>query len=65
MASADSKWEAGDRKGAIALYRRIVEQAGASSDYGQRAQARIAQGEGETGSSSGANPSDAGTGTPP
>lgn len=65
MASADSKWEAGDRKGAIALYRRIVEQAGASSEYGQRAQARIAQGEGDTGSSSGSNPSDAGTGTPP
>jgi predicted Zn-dependent protease len=63
MASADAKWEAGDRKGAIALYRRIVEQAGTSSDYGQRAQARIAQGEGDTGAGSSA--SDAGSGTPP
>jgi len=46
MATADNKWQAGDRKGAITLYRRILEQAGASSDYGQRAAARIAQGEG-------------------
>lgn len=46
MATADQKWQAGDRKGAITLYRRILEQAGASSDYGQRAAARIAQGEG-------------------
>jgi tetratricopeptide (TPR) repeat protein len=61
MASADSKWEAGDRRGAIALYKRIVEQAGTSTDYGQRAQARIAQGEGSSGSTTG----DAGTGTPP
>jgi predicted Zn finger-like uncharacterized protein len=62
MASADSKWEAGDRKGAIALYRRIVEQAGASSEYGQRAQARIAQGEGTAGSSDAGASSDAGSG---
>jgi tetratricopeptide (TPR) repeat protein len=46
MATADQKWQAGDRKGAIALYRRILEQAGPSTDYGQRAQARIAQGDG-------------------
>jgi predicted Zn finger-like uncharacterized protein len=63
MASADAKWEAGDRRGAIALYRRIVEQAGTSTDYGQRAQARIAQGDGAGGSSG--SPSDAGSGTPP
>jgi predicted Zn-dependent protease len=65
MASADAKWDAGDRKGAIALYRRIVEQAGTSTDYGQRAQARIAQGEGDTGSTTGSGASDAGSGTPP
>ncbi|HVR19901.1 MAG TPA: tetratricopeptide repeat protein, partial [Polyangiaceae bacterium] len=70
MASADSKWESGDRHGAIALYRRIVEQAGASSDYGQRAQSRIAQGEGESASGgsttpeAGTKPGDAGAGTP-
>ena len=50
------------RRGAIALYRRIVEQAGSSTDYGQRAQARIAQGEGDSASS---GPGDAGSGTPP
>jgi predicted Zn finger-like uncharacterized protein len=71
MASADAKWDSGDRRGAISLYRRIVEQAGASSDYGQRAQARIAQGEGEPSTASsgtleaGAKPADAGTGTAP
>ncbi|HEX6276071.1 MAG TPA: tetratricopeptide repeat protein [Polyangiaceae bacterium] len=71
MASADAKWDSGDRRGAIALYRRIVEQAGTSTDYGQRAQARIAQGEGEpTTASSGApdaaaKPADAGAGTAP
>jgi tetratricopeptide (TPR) repeat protein len=46
IAQADHKWDSGDRKGAISLYRRVLEQAGASSDYGQRAAARIAQGEG-------------------
>ncbi len=66
MASADAKWEAGERKGAITLYRRIVEQAGPSSEYGQRAQARIAQGESEgTSSSPASTSSDAGAGTPP
>jgi tetratricopeptide (TPR) repeat protein len=62
MASADAKWESGDRKGAILLYRRIVEQAGTSTDYGQRAQARIAQGEGSSaGSDAGSSSGDAGT----
>jgi predicted Zn finger-like uncharacterized protein len=69
MASADTKWEAGDRKGAITLYRRIVEQAGTSTDYGQRAQARIAQGEGASASAdAGSPPGAAGmrdAGTPP
>lgn len=45
MATADQKWQAGDRKGAIAIYRRVLEQAGPSTDYGQRAQARISQGD--------------------
>jgi predicted Zn finger-like uncharacterized protein len=71
MASADAKWDAGDRRGAIALYRRIVEQAGTSSDYGQRAQSRISQGEGDVSGSSpsandaGAKTGDAASGTPP
>ncbi len=43
---ADQKWDAGDRKGAIALYRKVLEQAGGGSSYGQRAAARIAEGEG-------------------
>ena len=43
MASADSKWAAGDRNGAVVLYRRVVEQAGAGTEYGARAAARIAE----------------------
>jgi predicted Zn finger-like uncharacterized protein len=46
IAQADQKWDSGDKKGAIALYRRVLEQAGSGSDYGQRAAARINQGEG-------------------
>ena len=44
LASADQKWEAGDRPAALLLYRRLVEQAGPNSEYGARAAARIAQG---------------------
>jgi tetratricopeptide (TPR) repeat protein len=62
MATADQKWQAGDRKGAIVLYRRILEQAGPSTDYGQRAQARIAQGDG--GDSGGAKSAPAPASTP-
>lgn len=43
-ASADQKWESGDRRGALVLYRRLIEQAGPSSEYGARAAARIAEG---------------------
>ena len=43
LASADQKWDAGDRPGALVLYRRLLEQAGANSEYGIRAAARIAQ----------------------
>lgn len=46
ISQADHKWDAGDRRGAIVIYRRVLEQAGAGSEYGQRAAARIAQGEG-------------------
>jgi predicted Zn finger-like uncharacterized protein len=52
MATADQKWASGDRKGAISVYKRIVEQAGPSTDFGQRAQARISEGEAASGSSS-------------
>ena len=44
IASADQKWASGNRAGALLLYRRIVDQVGTSSDYGARAQARIAEG---------------------
>ena len=44
LASADEKWESGDKQGALVLYRRVVDQAGPSSEYGARAAARIAQG---------------------
>jgi tetratricopeptide (TPR) repeat protein len=53
IARADQKWESGDRSGAIALYRRVLEHAGASSPYGQRASARIAQGAGSGSGTSG------------
>jgi len=56
MAVADQKWQSGDRKGALTLYRRVVEQVGPSTDYGQRAAARIAEGSGSESSSSKAAP---------
>jgi hypothetical protein len=43
VASADQKWAGGDRRGAVALYRRIVAQAGADSGYTAKAQRRIAE----------------------
>ncbi len=43
LASADQKWDAGDKPGALLLYRRLVEQAGQNSEYGARAAQRIAQ----------------------
>ena len=42
LASADQKWNAGDRPGAVVLYRRLLEQAGPTSEYGARAAARLA-----------------------
>ncbi len=43
MARADQKWDAGDRSGAAALYRRVLAQAGPTTTYGRRAQTRLAQ----------------------
>ena len=43
VARADQKWDAGDREGALTLYRRILSQAGPTTSYGRHAQARIAQ----------------------
>ncbi len=37
LASADQKWDAGDRKGAVVLYRRLLDQASPSSGFGARA----------------------------
>jgi tetratricopeptide (TPR) repeat protein len=45
VARADQKWDSGDRKGALALYKRVLEQAGGSSSYGQKAAQRISEGE--------------------
>jgi predicted Zn finger-like uncharacterized protein len=45
MARADQQWDSGNKKAAIVLYRRVVDQAGSGSEYGQRAAARIAQGQ--------------------
>ena len=52
LASADQKWDAGDRPGALALYRRLVDQAGPNSEYGARAAARIALGNAPSASAS-------------
>jgi tetratricopeptide (TPR) repeat protein len=41
IASADQKWASGNRAGALLLYHRVVDQVGAGSDYGARAQSRI------------------------
>ena len=58
LASADEKWEAGDKQGALVLYRRLVDQAGPTSEYGARAAARIAQGAGSAGGAAGAAAND-------
>jgi Tfp pilus assembly protein PilF/DNA-directed RNA polymerase subunit RPC12/RpoP len=63
MARADQKWDSGDKAGAITLYRQILDQAGASSSYGQKAAARIAAGS-ESSATPGPTPS-ATPGEPP
>jgi tetratricopeptide (TPR) repeat protein len=55
VGAADVKWASGDRRGALVLYRRIHEQAGPGTSYGQRAADRIKQAEG----SPAAEPADA------
>jgi tetratricopeptide (TPR) repeat protein len=58
IAAADSRWETGDRAGALKLYRRVLEQAGPGTEYGQRAQARIAQSEKSGSEKSGSSPAE-------
>jgi predicted Zn finger-like uncharacterized protein len=58
MARADQKWDSGDKPGAITLYRRILEQAGPGSSYGQRAASRIAAGAETSGAAPGPTPSE-------
>ncbi|MEP7049287.1 MAG: zinc-ribbon domain-containing protein [Pseudomonadota bacterium] len=62
LASADQKWDAGDRKGALALYRRLLEQAGPNSEYAAHAASRITQGDTTSGNAVGSvvGPIDAG-----
>jgi predicted Zn finger-like uncharacterized protein len=43
MAYGDAKWAAGEKQVALTYYKRVLEQSGPSTDYGQRAQARIKQ----------------------
>jgi len=38
---ADLKWKSGDRAGAVTLYRRILDQVGESSHYGQIAAQKL------------------------
>jgi tetratricopeptide (TPR) repeat protein len=47
IARADMKWAGGDRTGAVAMYRRVLQQSGPGTPYGQRALAKINQVEGE------------------
>jgi predicted Zn finger-like uncharacterized protein len=60
LASADQKWDAGDRKGAIVLYHRLLDQASQGSEYAAHAEARIAQGDVVGAAGSVAMPLDAG-----
>jgi tetratricopeptide (TPR) repeat protein len=46
IASADIKWASGDKTGAVILYKRVTNQAGPDSAYGQRAAQRIAEAQG-------------------
>lgn len=43
LALADQKWAAGDRAGAIPLYRRVLDGAGPNTPHGRRAQTRLGQ----------------------
>lgn len=43
MARGDQEWDSGNRAGAISFYKRVVDQSGSGSSYGQRAAARIAE----------------------
>ncbi|HEY3668550.1 MAG TPA: hypothetical protein VGL19_21270, partial [Polyangiaceae bacterium] len=58
LASADQKWDSGDRKGAVVLYRRLLDQAGPTSEFGAHAAVRIAQSEGSSGAATVAAPVD-------
>ncbi|MEO8903797.1 MAG: zinc-ribbon domain-containing protein [Polyangiaceae bacterium] len=60
LASADQKWDAGDKKGAILLYRRLLDQAGPSSEYAAHAASRIAQGDATSGTPAVVAPIDGG-----
>ncbi|MEO7036274.1 MAG: zinc-ribbon domain-containing protein [Polyangiaceae bacterium] len=60
LASADQKWDAGDKQGAIVLYRRLIDQAGASSEYAAHAASRIAQGDRTSGTTAVVAPIDGG-----
>ncbi len=43
MARGDQEWDSGNRSAAISFYKRVVDQSGSGSSYGQRAAARIAE----------------------
>jgi len=43
MAKADQQWASGNRSAALALYHKVVDQTGGSTEYGRRAAQRIAE----------------------
>src|SRR5262249_37331908 len=56
IGSADLKWAAGDRVGALFLYKRVVNQTDPGTPYGQRAAARIAESQGSGTAAPGPSP---------
>jgi predicted Zn finger-like uncharacterized protein len=43
LARADQQWDSGNKKAALVLYHRVLDQSGTGTEYGRRAQQRIAQ----------------------
>lgn len=43
MARGDQEWDAGNQSAAVSFYKRVIDQSGSGSSYGQRAAARIAE----------------------
>jgi hypothetical protein len=58
IARADQKWHTGNQSEALTLYRRVLDHAGRSSSYGQRAWSRIREAEARDAETPSTDPSD-------